>query len=219
MLKKLIVLTLVLGAVGCAGVQNSPISDTAVPMIEGRQLSGVSREKPSFIATTPGKSMFGVIGVAAMVSAGNKIVKENNIEDPAVRIYNRLAEAMADKYSVVPLDDNSIVAKGDDLKEVTSQVKDARLLLDVQTLGWKFANFPMSFSKYQVGYGVKMRLIDTSTNEVLAEASCGRATPEEDEGAPTYDELMADNAERLKQALQANADYCVNEFKTKTLKL
>ncbi|WP_237064435.1 hypothetical protein [Microbulbifer zhoushanensis] len=219
MIKKLIVLTLAVVATGCAGVKNMPLSADAGPMIEGRQLSGVSREKPDFIATTPGNSMFGAVGVIAMVKTGNKLVKENNIEDPAGRIYDILADAMAQEHKLVLLDDNTVTAEGNDVEELTAQVNDSRLLLDVQTLGWKFLNFPLNFSKYQVGYGVRMKLVDTSTNEILAEAQCGQASPEEVEQAPTHDELLANNASLLKQKLREAADHCANEFKVNTLML
>lgn len=219
MFKKLIIIALAAGAVGCAGVKNAPLSQDAVPMIEGRQLSGVTREKPDFIATTPGNSMFGALGVAAMVKKGNTLVRENNIKDPAGRIYDILADAMASEYKVVLLDDNTVTADGGKVEELTAQVDDSRLLLDVQSLGWRFVHFPTSFGKYRVGYGVRMRLVDTSTSEVLAEAQCGHATPEKAEDAPTHDELVANNAAILKQKLEEAARYCASEFKSKTLML
>ncbi|RCV88556.1 hypothetical protein [Billgrantia montanilacus] len=51
-----------------------------------------SREKPNFLAMTAGKAMVGgLVGAAAMMIAGNNIVEENEIEDPAGHISSGLA--------------------------------------------------------------------------------------------------------------------------------
>ena len=219
MLKKVIILGLAFAAVGCAGVQNVPLTQDALPVIEGRQVSGVTWEKPDFIATTPGKSAFGALGVPAMISAGNKLVAENSIPDPAEKIYQELVNAMAQQYKVVPLDDNTIVAESDDVQTLTSQVNDSRLLLDVRSTYWTYVNYAFAPTKYKVRIAAKMRLIDSKTEEVLATSQCISPFPENAEAAPTHDELVANGAERLKRELDSATNYCVAEFKSKTLLL
>lgn len=219
MFKKLIILALTVGAVGCAGVQNAPLSQDSLPMIEGRQVSGVNWEKPDFIATTPGKAAFGALGLPAMISAGNKLVEENNIPVPADKIYDELVAAMAKNYRVVPLDDNTISAQDDDVESLTKQVDDSRLLLDVRSTYWTYVNYAFSPTKYKVSIAAKMRLIDSATDEVLAASQCISPFPEDADAAPTHDELVANGAERLKLELDKATDYCIAEFKSKTLML
>jgi hypothetical protein len=220
MLKKLIILSLAMAAFGCAGVKTIPLSDESIPMIEGRAISGsFADEKPGFGAMTAGKAMFGAVGAVAMISAGNKLVAENNVEDPAGYIYGALATELAKQYSLRLLEDNSITTSGTKLDELTAQVSDSRLLLDVRTMGWNFVYFPTTWDKYKVGYSAKLRLIDTSTKEILAESMCSKSSHEDSDTAPTYDELVANQAAKLKQELRAAADYCVSDFKKNTLRL
>ena len=108
MLKKLFILSLALAAVGCAGVKTVPLSEESIPMIEGRAISGsFSSEKPGFAAMTAGKGAFGALGAVAMISAGNKLVAENNVQDPAGYIYDSLATELAKEYSLRLLEDEA----------------------------------------------------------------------------------------------------------------
>jgi hypothetical protein len=63
-----------------------------------------------------------------------------------------------------------------------------------------------------------MRLVDAKSGSVLAEGGCARV-PEHTPEAPSYDELVANSAQRLKQELKTAADFCISEFKSKTLAL
>ena len=178
-----------------------------------------AKEKPGFGAMTADKAMFGAIGAVAMISAGNKIVAENEIEDPASRIYEALAPTLADQYSLRLLDDNSIHTDSVKVNDLAATVDDSRLLLDIRTIGWNFLYFPTTWTKYKVGYSAKLRLIDPVTKEVLAESLCQKTSTEDSDAAPTYDELLANKAERLKQELANAADYCAKDFKSKVFML
>ncbi|WP_288131759.1 hypothetical protein [Microbulbifer sp.] len=220
MLKKLIILGLAFAAVGCAGVKTVPLSEESIPMIEGRAISGsFANEKPSFAAMTAGKGAFGALGAVAMISAGNKLIAENDVEDPAGYIYDALSTELAKEYSLRLLEDTRIETSGAKLDELAAQVSDSRLLLDVRTTNWNFVYFPTTWNKYKVGYSAVLRLVDTSTKEVLAESMCSKFSHEDSDTAPTYDELVGNNAAQLKQELHAAAEYCVGEFKANTLRL
>lgn len=67
-------------------------------------------------------------------------------------------------------------------------------------------------------YSAKARLIDAATKDVVAEGACARV-PDQQPGSPTYDELMADGAKRLKSELATAAVECLTQFKRDTLKL
>lgn len=87
-------------------------------------------------------------------------------------------------------------------------------LLDVRTINWSFGYFPSGWNQYRVIYSAKAKLIDTSSQQVVAEAFCSRV-PEKTTDAPSHDELLANNAARLKQELQIAADHCVKELSSK----
>ncbi|SEA11529.1 hypothetical protein [Microbulbifer marinus] len=220
MIKKLALFSLIVFMAGCAGTKTIPLSADTAPLMEGRMMSGAfADEKPGFAAMTADKAMFGALGAVAMISAGNKIIEENGVEDPASYIYESLAPVLAEQYSLRLLDDNSIRTSSVKPADLADNVNDARLLLDVRTIGWNMGYFPTVWNRYRVGYSAKLRLIDTSTQEVLAESVCSKMSTDESESAPTYDELMADQAALLKSQLLSAADHCVNEFKTNTLML
>lgn len=101
-------------------------------------------------------------------------------------------------------------------KELAAQYSDADVLLDVQTINWSFVYFPTDWNSYRVIYSAKIRVIDVKKSKLLAEGFCSRI-PENSETAPSHDELLADQAARLKQELRIGADHCVEEFRNKVL--
>ena len=204
-------------AAGCVSVQQIPMDASSTDAIRGKEVVLAERERPDFTAMTADKAAFGLIGAAAMTSAGNDIVKKHGIEDPAVYIGEALAAELGSRYSVRRSPKGAPVLS-DDAADLAKAASGADLALDVRTLGWAFAYFPTSWTRYRVIYNARLRLIHTKTGKVLAEGLCARA-PEQTAASPSYDELLANGAERLKQELRAAAEHCVNEFKTKTLAL
>jgi hypothetical protein len=63
-------------------------------------------------------------------------------------------------------------------------------------------------------YSAKMRVIDTKKRSLLAEGFCSRV-PEKSESAPSYDQLLENQAARLKQELKVAAEHCIDEFRAK----
>ena len=175
------------------------------------------RELPSFGAVTAGKAGFGLIGAAAIISAGNTIVRENQIEDPAVAIADGLSRALAEKLSVpVRLADGLLDSTNP--AAMAKQYPGAGLLLDVQTVNWSFAYFPADWNNYRVIYSVKLRLIDTRTGKLLAEGFCARV-PEYSDDAPSHEQLLGNSAAELKARLKRSGEQCQEELKSQTLGL
>src|SRR5262249_40419206 len=92
------------------------------------------------------------------------------------------------------------------------------LLLDVRTLSWGFAYLPTTWNRYRVRYSARLRLFDMKTARVLAEGGCRRSSDETPD-APSYEELLANGAQRLKAELRSAAELCLGEFRAKTLSL
>jgi hypothetical protein len=55
-----------------------PLSEDAGASLSGKTVTVTRHEKPSLVAMTPGKAMFALVGAAAMVAAGNAIVKDSD---------------------------------------------------------------------------------------------------------------------------------------------
>ncbi len=84
---------------GCVSTKNIQISQQNLKQLNPNNVALTTREKPSFSAMTAGKAMFALVGAAAMIAAGNEIVEENNIEDPASYIQSELAKELMRSYS------------------------------------------------------------------------------------------------------------------------
>lgn len=201
----------------CVSVQQRPIDATSAAALKDRELTIARRAKPDFAALTPAKAAIGggLIGAAVMISAGNELIASNGVDDPADRISERLAAALSQRHGV-RVSDKSTLLSTDDVAEVTKNNPEAELVLDTRTINWSFVYFPTSWDKYRVIYTARLRLIDVRRGAVLAEGGC-RRVPEESAEAPSYDELVADNARRLKHELALAADLCVQQFAQTTL--
>ena len=209
---------------GCVSTRNIPLTDDVTNNIIGNSVTKVSREKPDFGAMTARKEMFGALGGVfggalggvSTISAGNKIIKENEVEDPANYISEALIKDLSQKYNLNVIDMDNTIASSKKVSELSKQYGDVDLLIDVRTINWMFSYFPTDWDNYRVSYSAKLRLIDTHNNKVLAEGFCSRV-PDKTDSSPTYDELLANKATRLKEELKVAADYCIQEFRSKTL--
>ena len=189
MLRFIALMVSALALAGCVSTKNVPLKKETFATYQGRSIAVSTREKPAFSAMTAGKAMFGAIGGAAMIIAGNKIVNDNEVEDPAGIISAKLLESVSAGHELkhVP---TAVLAKGTGVAELAGQYSSADILLDVQTVNWTIAYFPTDWNSYRVIYSAKVRLIDTHKSKILAESFCARI-PENSETAPSYDDLLA----------------------------
>ncbi len=206
-----------LTVVGCVSVNHIPLTTDVAGAINNREVATAKREKPDFSAMTAGKATFAMLGAVASISSGNEIIAKNNIEDPAVYVGEKLGVELSTKYGT-RVSSKSVSVNADDVRTISKNNADIDLLLDIRTINWSFNYFPTTWNKYRVIYSARLRLIDIKGERVLAEGFCARV-PDETPNSPTYDELLANNAQRLKKELRDAADFCVGEFKTKVLQL
>jgi hypothetical protein len=202
---------------GCVSVQQIPMSAASLEAIKGKELALTERERPDFAAMTPARGAFGMIGAAVTISEGNKLIKENRVEDPAVYIGRSLAADLQGRHNT-KLSPKGAPIASDEVTDLVNNAPGTDLVLDVRTINWSFVYFPTVWGKYRVIYSARMRLVDAKSGSVLAEGGCHRV-PEHTPEAPSYDELVANSAQRLKQELKTAADFCISEFKSKTLAL
>lgn len=205
-----------LALTGCATYEKRPVSQEAVSSLRGQPIAVTTRKVPDFTAMTPAKAAFGLLGAAAMVSDGNNIVATNKVADPANAIASDLSSALSTAYSttVAPTPVN---ADKDDVATIAAGAKDAaRFVIDVQTVNWSFVYFPSAWGSYRVIYTAKARLIDVRSKTVVAEGFCKRI-PEDSTNAPSYDDLVANQAARLKSELALATQECVKTLKTEML--
>lgn len=203
---------------GCASFNKQAIDAKTVANIKGQTVTYTNRDKPDFAAMTAGKAAFALIGAVAMISEGNNIISTNNISDPANIIAMGLAKELEVAHNVRLVAPPTKV-DATDVAQIVSRVNGAaRFVIDAQTINWSFAYFPTDWTHYRVIYTAKARLIDAQTKAVVAESFC-KHIPESNANAPTYDELVGNQAAGLKAQLKMIANECINSMKTQMLSL
>lgn len=201
---------------GCAGMVEQPLGTSQADRIAGSSLVVVVHEKPTFMAATARKAMFGALGAMVAASEGDDIVARNRIEDPSAYIGKEIAKSLATRYDVAPKG-AARTADTDDLQELASRYGSNDLILFTQTRGWGFIYFPTDWDNYRVGLNVRVKLFDPKRNQVLAAADCDYSPEYADsDEAPTRDELMANDARGLKAELKKGADHCLRKFLDET---
>lgn len=218
-MKKFILLCLSITLLsGCVSTKNMPIAESALENMREKEITTTTRTKPPFSAMTAGKAAFGMLGAAAMISAGNKIVLENNVDDPASYIADELLAALVHSYELKVQDSDELILTSEKVPAIAEQYHNSPYLLDVRTINWSFGYFPMDWNSYRVIYSAKLRLIDIKSKKIISEGFCSRV-PEKTNGAPSKEQLLGNKAEGLKAELKIAANFCINEFKQKTLSL
>jgi hypothetical protein len=196
---------------GCVSTATKTIDAQAVSAVRNQTVVRTVRDMPDFSEMTPAKAAFGVLGAAAMISEGNKTVATNRIADPAVAIADALLDAMQASHGTQALASPLRIDSEDPVRIAGLAKGKARYVLDVRTLMWQMMYFPTDWSHYQVLYTAKARLIDADTGTVVAEAFC-KQNPESNANAPSFDDMLAMNAARLKATNAAYAQACANSF-------
>lgn len=205
-------------ATGCTTVTKLPMAPASGNALKEQTLTQTVRKMPDFAAITAGKAAFAMIGAIAMISEGNRIIAANHVADPADQIARGLADVLKTSRGARIVAGSTSVAAEEPAVISAAVGPAAKYVLDVQTMGWSFGYFPTDWTHYRVTYAARARLIDTTSKSVIAEGMC-RHMPETNAGAPTHEQLLANDAALLKHELSLAATACVATLKTEMLAL
>ncbi len=219
MISRLAALTIIVASLSaCTTVSRVPLSSEASAQLKGKNVTATRYAKPDFTAFTAGKAAFALLGAAAMIAEGNEIVKSNDIEDPALKITQGLVEKLIASRSMILVSNQDKTATSDEISMLLSTYPNANYVLDVKTLGWMFNYYPTDWSHYKVTYSARLRLIDSSTKNVIAETAC-QSVQGDDKNPPTREQLMDNKAALLKEYLDKAASACVEVLSKDVLRL
>lgn len=185
-----------------------PLSEADAAALAGKTVALTVHERPSFAAMTAGKVTFGLLGSAAMVSAGNKLIEEHDVQDPAEIVRSQLSQALHDTYAaqLMPVDTTTTKAKKP--KDLAALHPDADYVMDVRSGGWMYSYYPTRWGTYWVSYSVQVQLIDTKTARQVSNVACNASTHENPK-APSREQLHADGAKLLKDVTASLGWTCV----------
>ncbi|WOX04411.1 hypothetical protein [Microbulbifer pacificus] len=203
---------------GCVSVKHVPLTAESSQALQGKTVVATQFETPDFTAFTAGKATLGLIGAAAMVSAGNEIVRENEVQDPALSISAGLMERLAASRAMELKENNGTVAANDKIATLVSEYPGADYILDVKTTGWMFNYYPADWTHYKVTYNARMRLIDSVNQSVISETLCS-SVQGDDNAPPTKDDLLNEDAKLLKEYLAKASNACVEVLSKEVLML
>lgn len=185
-----------------------PLAAEAATQLRDKTVTITRHEKPSFTAMTAGKAGFALIGSIAMVSAGNAIVRENEIADPADIVEHELVGALTRHYGLQAPAAPALVIKEEKLKDLLALKVDTDYLLDVRSGSWNFAYYPTQWGKYWVGYSVQVQLVDKRAGKLVSNLACNANTNKQ-QPYPTKDAMLADKAQLLKDITGSLGWRCV----------
>lgn len=206
-------------ATACGTVEKVAIDPGTTTAMRGKTVVRTTRvDKPVFGAMTAGNGAFAVLGAMAGLSAGTELIKKNNVPVPDDAIGSALGAQLQATRGMRFIDTPVTVATGDVGPIVAAAKGKADYVLDVQTVSWQFIYFPMSWRHYKVLYRAKARVIDVATEKVVAQGTCAR-DPAYSESAPTYDQLMDNQAAGLKKELVTAGNECVASLQRDILAL
>lgn len=205
-------------SVGCASIPTQSVSNQSMVAWKGRTVAFTARPRPSMVMMTAGKGALGLIGVAAGVSAGNALVKEDQIPDPAPLVANDLLQIAEKQYGVVPASLPPATVDTRDVAELTKAGKGADLLFDVESLGQAINYYPTDWSHYWLMSGLILRVIDVHTGTVVGEAVC-RQNSQHQPNPPNKNELLANDGQVLKSMIAAQSEACRDQFADQVLRI
>lgn len=199
-MKKVLCALVALVSVAAAAKDKDKVSalpSGAAAGLSGKVLAVTRHKKADFSAMTAGKATFALLGGAAMVMAGNKIVEEHQIADPADIFEAELAPALAKKYGMTLKSGSGLLVNGSKPKEIIAVQPDSDYILDVQSNGWLFAYYPTDWNTYWIGYNVRASLFDSKSGKELSKMNCYSDTNKHPR-SPSKDDMLANNAQLLK---------------------
>ena len=212
-MRLLIVLVFGFTVVGCATVKTDELTVEESGNFDGKTLvMSLYGELPDFAAQTATNVQFGMIGYATAVANGNAMIQANQIQDPAREISRQLASGLAQNFNMTVVENQSL-ADSRKLASLVEVYKGYDYIIDVRTLAWSSIYFPTDWNSYRVLYSAHARLINASTQEVVAEELCNFNPEFEDTNtAPSYDEL--ESGEGLQRELDKSVTHCVEYIAT-----
>ncbi|MDR0183761.1 hypothetical protein [Lysobacter arvi] len=185
-----------------------PLTAADAAALRDKTVALTVHERPSFSAMTAGKASFGLFGAGAMISAGNKLVDENGIADPAITIREQLAAALNAAYGAKVQAPDTTPTKATKPKELAALHPQSDYVLDVRSGGWMYAYYPTDWNSYWVGYSAQVQLIDTRTARQVSNLACN-ANTNKHANPPSRDALHADGAKLLKDITASLGWNCV----------
>jgi hypothetical protein len=184
----------------------------------GGEIAYVQHPQPPALAdTSAGSAAFALVGSAAAIASGQRIVSEDGIEDPNREMARTLAVAYAvvrgGSVSAAPILDPD-ESRGASPAKLAEQAGAAKFVVDVDAPYLNLTYFSFDLTHFDLLFATEARIIDTSNNRVVSKARCFLQA-QKSLDLPTHEQLLANNGAALKDLIARKSHACVDEMKAK----
>lgn len=204
---------LVVLAHGCASASHPIGADEITRLKTAPTVHVVQYAPPTFRVATPGSTLAGMYGLigglvaeATIRSTGKDFVRDYSLEDPAVRLKDRLTSALAAQLDLKSIRADEAVLEDDAIDTLKRRFGND-MVLDVKTDTWMLGSASGFSTKYHIYYVGRSRVVRLDDRKVVWEGTCKVQGNEHSPGA-TLAELRANSGELLKVKLAEAADAC-----------
>lgn len=185
-----------------------PLAQADAAALQGKTAAVVLHEPESFVAMTAGKAGFGLLGVGAMIKAGNDFVEQNGIQNPTTLVREQLSALLQSEYGLQMQPVDTAVTKDKKAAKLAKLHPEADYVFSVRHGGWNYGYFATQWAEYWVGYSVQVQLIDTKTGRQVSNLACNANTLQSPV-RPSRDQLHADGAALTKDIVGHLGWLCV----------
>jgi hypothetical protein len=187
--------------------------------MSGKTVMLVRRPTPDFMYLTGGAALSGAVAAvlpphdtagpaSESKAAGAAVLADAKVEDPTVRVGDILFADLVSTYGLTAVASGpETVANGSELEKLRKQGR-SDLIFEYYTENWRTFYFLFDFTHLDIWYYGKARLIDTHTAKSIRQESCARK-PKLSPSTPTQEELLADHGVKLRQAVSAVEELCI----------
>ncbi len=152
------------------------------------------------------------LGLAGWGTPGLQLMGENDIPDPLINLRHQLMQRLAAEGQLSQLSVGDSPAPYDQVEPADlRQLYGEGLHLQLLPGQWTIIYYVGDWTRYQMYYGVRARLIDTASDQILWSSFC-QANQDEGDKAPNMEEMMANSAERIKQWAANASTQCANQL-------
>jgi hypothetical protein len=208
-----------LAITACAYVPGVQLDAAQHNSLNNKTFSVVTHREINARVQTMGKTMmFGELAGPYYASQGQKLIRENNLPDPAVATATQIAASLTQRFGMQQVGTPGKLYNGDepmggveaDPADLLADYPEGDYLLDTDSLQWWMVY--NIIDGYNVIYQSYTRLIDRKTGAVIAARPCVFSANADEDDHPSYDELLADKAARMKQYFTRASAKCSTEF-------
>ncbi len=145
-------------------------------------------------------------------TAGHKLIKKFNIKDPTLQVKDAFI-----KYINKPQKAGNFISTKNLLTSEESSIENLKnkyksgVILKISPKQWAIQYFPLEWSRYLMFYGANAELIRLNDSKIIWSASCA-AHQDNNETAPTLDELTANKSTVLKQWVESSTSECAKQL-------